>query len=414
MPSPPAVSAGPVAAHEAPEDLFAQPVGDPGPSSATSSDRVVFRCAACRDSIGVPSGVWRTAFSSRLRTSRWSSSGLPSDGDRSAASTDVVAVGERVDLLDGRLRRSSPRSTSARVAARARHRRARAAADRRPAGASAGRSAAPSRRSRRPVLAAVVERCLEQLEVGEDAGQRRAQLVRGVGDELALPRIALLGLRSRGVELPKHAVQRPGELGDLVVARRARHSLRGVAGRGDVARGARSARRSAASPGRRRPARRAARAACRRATPTPRKSQSVDRRHRRRRRGCAYWTKSGAPSAAVGDQLRRDARGRRRSDPRSGRAEVGGVRGLADAGVPVARRRPGCSRRWPIATCRGAGSSITGCRCSGRRATARLGRQGPGGAPRARRRSRLDPVGDELPDHHGEDDQDDAGSAPPR
>ena len=40
-----------------------------------------------------------------------------------------------------------------------------------------------------------VERLLEQLEVGEHRGQRRAQLVRGVGDELALARERRLGLR---------------------------------------------------------------------------------------------------------------------------------------------------------------------------------------------------------------------------
>ena len=67
-----------------------------------------------------------------------------------------------------------------------------------------------------PRLAAL-EPLLEQLEVGEDAGQRGAQLVRGVGDELALGLHHLLGLGAGRVELAKHLVERAGELGDLVV-----------------------------------------------------------------------------------------------------------------------------------------------------------------------------------------------------
>ena len=58
---------------------------------------------------------------------------------------------------------------------------------------------------------------LEQLEVGEHGGQRRAQLVGRVGDELALARQRGLGLRPRGVQRPEHVLERVGELGDLVV-----------------------------------------------------------------------------------------------------------------------------------------------------------------------------------------------------
>ena len=48
-----------------------------------------------------------------------------------------------------------------------------------------------------------VELGLEQLEVGEDAGQRRAQLVRGVGDELALAIERRLGLAAGGAQLAR-------------------------------------------------------------------------------------------------------------------------------------------------------------------------------------------------------------------
>ena len=82
-----------------------------------------------------------------------------------------------------------------------------------------------------------VQRFGEQLEVGEHARQRRAQLVRGVGDELALAGERRLGLPARGVELAEHALERARELGDLVVGLAAAGTLRrGVAGARDLAR----------------------------------------------------------------------------------------------------------------------------------------------------------------------------------
>ena len=51
----------------------------------------------------------------------------------------------------------------------------------------------------------------EQVEVGAQGGQRRAQLVAGVGHQLALP---VAGCRQRG----QHRVEGPREPGDLVVA----------------------------------------------------------------------------------------------------------------------------------------------------------------------------------------------------
>ena len=57
----------------------------------------------------------------------------------------------------------------------------------------------------------------EQLEVGEDARQRRAQLVRGVGDEFALSVEHRLRVRARGVKRTEHPLQRARQLRDLVV-----------------------------------------------------------------------------------------------------------------------------------------------------------------------------------------------------
>ena len=125
------------------------------------------------------------------------------------------------------------------------------------------------RRARRLALIAV-QRFGEQLEVGEHARQRRAQLVRGVGDEVALAGERRFGLAARGVELAEHALERARELGDLVVGER----LRARRARGRAC--ARSRRRCAVSArdrrhraARDRHARRAARARCRRARRAP-------------------------------------------------------------------------------------------------------------------------------------------------
>ena len=62
-----------------------------------------------------------------------------------------------------------------------------------------------------------VELVGQQLEVGEHAGEGRAQLVRRVGHERALARQHALGLGARGVQRLEHALQRAGQLGHLVV-----------------------------------------------------------------------------------------------------------------------------------------------------------------------------------------------------
>ena len=125
-----------------------------------------------------------------------------------------------------RPRRRSSRGRQAPRLGRAPHRSGRAAAGPRPAGACAGRSAAPSGQPHPPRPECVGE----QLQVREHAGQRRAQLVRGVGDELALAGEHRLGLAARRVELAQHPLERPRELCDLVVGLRLGH--RRARGRG--------------------------------------------------------------------------------------------------------------------------------------------------------------------------------------
>jgi hypothetical protein len=95
----------------------------------------------------------------------------------------------------------------------------------------------------------------EDLEVGEHGGQRRAQLVRGVGDELALAGQRGLGLGARFAERREHRLQRLGQLGDLVLGVRARDPHRRVARALDLARGGRQLRDRLYRPARGRQAR---------------------------------------------------------------------------------------------------------------------------------------------------------------
>ena len=95
----------------------------------------------------------------------------------------------------------------------------------RPASARASSSRSPTSLRIRRVERSADWRCPrarpellgEQLQVGQHAGQRGAQLVRGVGHELALAIERRLGLRARRVQRAQHLLQRARQLGHLVV-----------------------------------------------------------------------------------------------------------------------------------------------------------------------------------------------------
>jgi hypothetical protein len=76
----------------------------------------------------------------------------------------------------------------------------------------------------------------EQLRVAADRGQRRAQLVRRVGDELAQAVLAGLALRERELEAVEHRVEREPDAADLGARVGGRDAVREVAA-GDPARG---------------------------------------------------------------------------------------------------------------------------------------------------------------------------------
>ena len=174
----------------------------------------------CRDRCGAarsPSGSARAGAARRGRRRPPTPGGAeieiswsPATGSSSAAAS--VTTSDRSTGRCGGSRPASARASSSRSATRRRMRR-----EERSAEAAASRCS-PG------------QRLLEQLEVGQHRGQRRAQLVRGVGDELALARQRGLGLRARLVERVQHRLER---------ARPARRPRRRPRGAGCVSDGSR-------------------------------------------------------------------------------------------------------------------------------------------------------------------------------
>ena len=210
--------------------------------------------------------------------------------------------------------------------------------------------------SRSPRAAGSGELLLEQLEVGQDARERRAQLVGGVGHELALALERRLGLAPRGVELAQHVLQRVGQLADLVVG----HGAWAGAWPGSRVRA--TSRAARVSPAMGRMARRATANPARNARPVPPSMPSARNRCRRPwwSRGCARLgvldERHGAVDGA-GVEAERCRRGRatRRTaaaPPRAGRRRRARPRRAAPG-----RRR---SADWPITLPFGSTTRIDG------------------------------------------------------
>ena len=155
-----------------------------------------------------------------------------------------------------------------------------------------------------PLTGVIVERVellalvLEQhLEIRADRGDRRAQLVRGVGDELTLCGDGARQRLARGVEAVEHPVEPARELADLVV-RADRDAAFEVVGLGDVVDRFRDARSGAVT-------RRVTMRASTAASPTP--PMQTNRRMSRRRpssvwiefSGRAIWTAPSPPVSAT-------------------------------------------------------------------------------------------------------------------
>ena len=170
----------------------------------------------------------------RLSAIRCSSSRAPSTTRGLGVDGEVMVVGERAELGRG-VHEGLPEVGRAvrLVAVRVRPGEQEQVADE-PAHALRGAQGRV-----RGLAALAVEDLDEQLEVGEDARERGAQLVRRVRDELALALERLLRLVARCLEAVEHVLERPSQLGDLVVGRGLRERRAGVAGLRDVARAGR-------------------------------------------------------------------------------------------------------------------------------------------------------------------------------
>ena len=244
-----------------------------------------------RSSIVERSGVCWAALSSRLRTIRWSSSALPSTrSGRSLSISQNAAAHQRRRLGGGVAGDFGEVATAVLVE---------------PAGVGAGEQQKvadepghPPRGAERRIdhlevlrMGSVLERGLQQFEVGEDTGQRRPQLVRGVGDELALQSAS--PPRARSAPRPGSAASPPrsGSVRRPRLRPRARASA--ARGRGWWRSGARSrsASRSAASLGRRSRPRRRSPAGCRRGSRRGSRARP-GRWWRRRGRCCARTARS--------------------------------------------------------------------------------------------------------------------------
>ena len=77
----------------------------------------------------------------------------------------------------------------------------------------------------------------QQFEVCQHAGERRAELVRGVGDELALARERRLALVAGGVQCAQHRLERARQLCNLVLGLGLGYAQRGIARTLDLAGG---------------------------------------------------------------------------------------------------------------------------------------------------------------------------------
>ena len=212
---PRAVSAGPSPRTKRSKIWVRIATGMPGPSSATSTT-ASSPCSQSRSSIVAPSGRVAGGVVEQVEDHPVELVGAAFDPQRPlVVDLEMAAAHQRRRLERARRRRSRPGHNGG----------GGRAARRRRAPAAAGRTtrrlirreerSAESTISRSSACPGTAERGLEQLEVGEDAGQRRAQLVRGVGDEFALLLHRLLAAPSarpsseRSISSASSPVRRP-------------------------------------------------------------------------------------------------------------------------------------------------------------------------------------------------------------
>ena len=263
--------------------------GMPGPSSATSITRRGPLAPARRHARACRAGVWRERVLDQVERPAGAGRRPALDHERpsphvdgrgrgraasGAASPAALAhdVAARRPARGARTRPASARASSSRSATSRAHP---------PRGAQRGLR--PSRRPRRRARPASSSR------FARIARERRAQLVRRVGHELALAVERRLGLGARRVERREHLLERAREVGHLVVGTRAGACARRGRACGRSSSPPRELRDRRASRAARWRARRAAPAACRRSRRRSGTAGSARSCARVRDAACAYW-----------------------------------------------------------------------------------------------------------------------------
>ena len=191
--------------------------GMPGPSSATVSTTDPSTATVSDVVTDVPGGVWVWALASRLREHLVQASLVADDHHRLLGKVQRplmfgarnVGVADRIDdqarqihrLALQRAPRVKPRQQQ-HVLDKVGH-------------AARFRLHAAHRMS--DIVGHIITFALRQFGVATDGGQRRAQLMAGVGDELADPRLAGMPRRQRRRDPVQHPVQRRAQLPHLGV-----------------------------------------------------------------------------------------------------------------------------------------------------------------------------------------------------
>ena len=205
---------GPVGTGEALERPRRRPRVMPGPSSCTSTHGAPRRRCGPAPPPACPAGVCTSALPTRLPTTWRSRSSSPSTVTPSATSAVTTRSGATARASAAASTASTPRSTGARV--------------QRPSLVETGeqQQVVDQRRHPHRLLLGAAHRLVElggvvetavavELGVAADRRDRRAQLVRRVGDEPAQARLRRRALGERVLDPGHHRVERVAELARL-------------------------------------------------------------------------------------------------------------------------------------------------------------------------------------------------------
>ena len=208
--------------------LSPAPSGRPGPWSRTSI-RTTPSTGAAESSIGVPAGRVGERVAHQVREHLAQLGGVAADDRRrrSTATVDVAVTGAGARVVGGVAQQRLDRH---RLEARLRH-----LVQAREGEQVLDEHAHPrgllldARHRLRRVLRAARRADAEELGIAADRGQRRAQLVRGVGEEAPQAVLARLALAEGALDLAEHRVEREAQAPDLGAGVRRADAAREIA-----------------------------------------------------------------------------------------------------------------------------------------------------------------------------------------